>query len=98
MTCLYNYTGGQKELVSYSKLANLQKTKRHHQPPDCDQRKCEPDREEEHRIHGRRCIEILVQDRQAAANKSQRDARPRPVGALCTADVSQRYVSGDRRT
>ena len=89
MTRKYNYAGGQNELVSYSKLANLQITKRHQKPPDGNQRKGEPDRQEEHHIHGRRCIKILAQDRQAVSDKRQRAARPRPVGALCscTADV-----------
>ena len=71
MTFKYNYAGGQNELVSYSKLANLEITKRHQEPPDGDQRKGEPDRQEAHRIHGRRCIEILAQDRQAAASETR---------------------------
>ena len=91
MTRKYNYAGGQNELVSYSKLADLATTKRHQKPPDGNQRKGEPDRQEEHRIHGRRCIKILAQDRQADSDKRQRATCPRPVGALCSygADVSQ---------
>ena len=95
MTREYNYAGGQNELVSYSKLADLATTKRHQKPPDGNQRKGEPDRQEEHRIHGRRRIKILAQDRQAGANERQRAARPRLVGALCSygADVCQNDTS-----
>ena len=91
MTRKYDYAGGQNKLVSYTELANLEIAKRHQEPADGDERKGEPDRQEEHRIHGRRSIEILAQNRQADANERQRAARPRPVGALCscTADVSQ---------
>ena len=68
MTRKYNYACRQNELVSYSKLANLQIAKRHQEPPDGDQREGEPDRQEEHGVHRRRCIKILAQDRQAKPN------------------------------
>ena len=99
MTREYNYAGGQNELVSYSKLANLEITKRHQEPPDGDQRKGEPDRQEAHRIHGRRCIEILAQDRQAAASETRvhallvRCARPMSANDTSAATGAPRLSS-----